>query len=689
MSHISGIALAAMLAAQATARPDDDFLWLEQRYGQRALAWVEQRNLESAGRLREDPRFAEIYRRISDDFRIQTRIYPGEIHGDLVHYAHGLRLLVADRRAYMRGAPQWRTVLDLGMLAYREGISWTYSGHQCLPPAHRRCLLHLAHGGSDAVTVREFDLQSRRFVDDGFHSPAAMQTAVWLDADHLLIATDFGPGTMNAAGHPRQVRLWRRGTKLQDARLLTQTDGATISEPFISSRPESTHAFISQSTDNGELLWLLRAGRPQRLHLPAHIYLHGHFGNRLIIQARDQMTLGDQALATGSLLAISLDAALAGNPQGDFQVLFRPQDGSLHDVGIAGDSLLITALQDGRKHLWELRPPPAWLSWLSPDWARRKVRFHPHISASLVSADPWVPQALVQAETFLQPASYHALSPGQGPVLLDAPGGVFDTSGLMVERKSARSPDGTQVPFFVIRHRNAPMDGTTPTLLHGYGGGGVAQTPEYLPDHAKIWLERGGAWAIADIRGGGALGTQWQMAANGRNRQRAFDDFIAVAEQLIADRLTSPRHLGITGASSGGLLVGAAMVQRPDLFNAAIAGAPLLDMLRYHLLPPGAIWTHEYGDPEIPEQRAWLLRYSPLHNLHPDTRYPEPLFYTATNDERVHPSHARRMAAKMRALGKPALYHESAIGGHGPASLDHQALMHSLQIVYALQKLSD
>ncbi len=685
-------------AAAQTAN-EDPYLWLEQVEGERALEWVESRNRESLARLQRDDRFADLESRALDDYNAQDKIPYGAVLGGTVHNfwqdTDNVRGLwrVTSLESYAAARDDWRVVLDLDRLAAEEQEDWVYKGRDCLAPQFNRCLIRLSRGGGDAVVIREFDVAQRRFVPlaaGGFHSPESKQWAAWVDADTLLIATDFGDRTMNDSGYPRQVRLWRRGTPLSQAPTLLNADPrVAFNIPFASHRPDGVLAGVQQGPDFfTQVIHLLRdqGGQPRlaRLDLPLGIDMQGVFGDRIILLTRKEWRAGDHRIAAGSLVAVDVDDALAGTPERSLSLIQAPSaQGAIQGVSIGRDRLLVNTLHQVSSRLLEVRP-------VRGGWRSAPIDLPDPGSASVVSSDDWSDSVLVNFDSFLQPSTLYALGTGRNLQFIRDLPARFDADGLVTEQHFATSADGTRVPYFLIRHSKARANGATPTLLYGYGGFEVALTPGYLSGVDRLWLEQGGAYAVANIRGGGEFGPAWHQAALKENRQRAYDDFIAVAEHLIASGLTSPRHLGIRGGSNGGLLMGAMLTQRPDLFNAIICAVPLLDMLRYHKLLAGASWMAEYGNPDDPLERAFISRYSPYQNLDLAHDYPEVFFYTSTRDDRVHPGHARKMAARMQAMGKPILYYENTKGGHSAAAdLRQRAFMDALQVAYALQKLSD
>ncbi|TNE62274.1 MAG: S9 family peptidase [Alphaproteobacteria bacterium] len=687
---------ASMMTAPAFA-DDDPYQWLEEVEGQKSLEWVEEQNKHSLGILEADPRFHELEARALKDYNAKDKIAYGSLAGGSVAnfwqdetHVRGIWRRTS-LKSYASKDPQWITVLDFDALAKEEGENWVYKGRDCLAPDFGRCLIRLSRGGGDAVVVREFDAVTKRFVDNGFKTPESKQWVSWVDADTLMIATDFGPdadgsSSMNESGYPRQVRLWKRGTPLEDAELLMNSDPEIVFNfPMASHRADGTYTGVIQGPDFfTQIIFLMVDDELKQLDLPKDIDFKGFFGTRMIIQMRKDWTVGGKTVKAGALVSALVTDLVAGDPARSLVTIFEPGErSSIDGVSIGKDRIFLSVLDEVTGKL--LSATPTGEGWDVADMGMPK-----NGTLSVISADEWSDAAFINFESFLQPSTLYTVELGGKPEPIKSLAPRFDAANLVTEQKFATSTDGTKVPYFVIRAKDVPMDGSTPTLLYGYGGFEISITPSYMSSIGKLWLEQGGAYVIANIRGGGEFGPKWHQAALKPNRQRAYDDFISVGEDLIKSGLTSTPHLGIVGRSNGGLLMGAMVTQRPDLWNAVICGVPLLDMMRYHKLLAGASWVGEYGDPDIPEEREFILKYSPYQNVKEGVKYPEVFFYTSTKDDRVHPGHARKMAARLMSLGNPVLYYENTEGGHaGSANLTQKAYTDALQVVYALRKLKD
>ena len=682
--------------APSNASDTDKFLWLEDVEGKKALEWVEERNKHSLGLLETDARFSALQEGALKDYNASDKIPYGKLLGGSVHnfwqdatHVRGLWRR-ASLKSYSSDTPRWVNILDIDKLAADEGENWVYKGRECLPPDFGSCLVSLSRGGGDAVVVREFDTIMKRFVGGGFETKEAKQTLVWVDTNTVLIATDFGENTLTNSGYPNQVKLWKRGEPIEHARLLSEGDVKHMGNfPFASHRPDGNHVgFIRYPDFFTEIIFIMEGegedAEMRPLQVPLAVNFQGIFAGHIVLQLRADWDVGGKTYVSGSLVSLQVEDAIGGTPERSINSIFVPTGRlAIDTVSIGMSRIFISVLDDVKSKLFAATLP-------RKDWIISEIPMPKNGNISTVSADEWSDNAFFNYESFLQPDTLYSVSRGKEPILLQSLPARFDAAGLVTEQKFSKSKDGTMVPYFLIRQKNTEMNGKTPTILYGYGGFEISLAPSYMQGFSKLWLERGGAYAIANIRGGGEFGPDWHQSALKENRQRAYDDFISVAEHLIETGLTSAKHLGIRGGSNGGLLVGVMTTQRPDLFGAVICAVPLLDMMRYHTLLAGASWVGEYGNPDIAEERAYIRAYSPYQNIKDDVDYPEVFFYTSTKDDRVHPGHARKMAAKMADMGKPVLYYENTEGGHSAAAnLKQRAYTDALQMVYSLKKLSD
>ncbi len=674
----------------------DPHLWHEDVLGDKPLAWVRERNAHTRQVLEARPDFALTRRLLLDVLNSRERIPAVSRAGDWLYnfwqddaHKRGLwrRTTLAE---YRKVAPRWEVLLDIDALGAAEKEPWVFAGVDRFEPDARRSLISLSRGGADATVVREFDMLDKRFVDGGFALPEAKSDVSWLNEDTLFVGTDFGPGSLTDSGYPRIVKRWLRGTPLAEAEVVFEAQAGDVSASVSVDRtPGHERTVFVRTIDfyNSEM-FLLEGSRLLPIDKPSDADL-AFWRERVLIELRSDWAIGAHTWPSGSLLVADAQAYLAGHRQ--LTALFTPTPTrSLASFSVTRSTVMVDVLDNVASRLEEWR-------CIDGQWRRRDVRapFPGTLSVSplhdeFVADDPLGEAYFISYTDFLTPDSLMLAHTGSDErELLKSRPRFYDATGMRVEQQFATSPDGTRVPYFLIWPQGATADGNTPTLLYGYGGFEVSQTPFYSGGFGRAWLEMGGALAIANIRGGGEFGPTWHQAAVQANKQRSYDDFIAVAEDLIARRVTSPRHLGIQGGSNGGLLVGAVAMQRPDLFNAVVCQVPLLDMRRYHLLLAGASWMAEYGNPDLPDDWAFIARYSPYQNIKADARYPRILFTTSTRDDRVHPGHARKMAARLIEQGQEVLYYENIEGGHGGAADNEQrADMMALEFTYLWLQLA-
>jgi prolyl oligopeptidase len=673
-------------AAQDTTTTDR-FLWLEDVEGERALAWVEERNAITLAELQAHPLFEPIRQDMLEILTRQDRIAFPSTRGDVVYnfwtdatHERGIyrRTSLA---SYLAGTPAWETVLDIDALTEAEGVPWAFRGMDCLGPAYRRCMVSLSRGGSDAAEAREFDLVEAKFVEGGFFLPEAKSSLGWVDEHTLLVATDWGEGSLTTSGYARVAKLWRRGTPLAQAETLHEgkpTDMAVFVGSFETAAGTQPVVYHRPTFYEGTL-YLWRDGKLVRVEIPLDAD-PGLVGDQLTVYVRDPWTVGGRTYGTGAVIAMNLDAFLAGGR--DFRVVIEPGPRqTVQGATPTRDFLLVNVLDNVRGQLWKYR-------FDGTRWLGERVNAPDLGSVSPVDVDVHSNRFFFTYSSFLQPTTlYVHHDDGRVEEVRRMPA-MFDASGLVIEQLEATSKDGTKVPYWLVHRSDMARDGTNPTLLYGYGGFEISMTSSYSAAAGKAWAERGGVYAVANIRGGGEFGPAWHRSALKEHRQRAYDDFQAVAEDLIARKITSPPHLGIEGGSNGGLLTGVTLTQRPDLIGAAIIAVPLLDMRRYNKLLAGASWMAEYGNPDKPEEWAYIAKFSPYQNVRPDRTYPRPLFTTTTRDDRVHPGHARKMAALMLEQGHDVLYFENTEGGHGAGVTPEQrAKMLAVEYTYLWSQL--
>ena len=685
-----------MPIAAAETAPDspDPYLWLEDVTGEKPLAWVRERNAEAVTTLAAGDGFRRLEQRLLEILDSDAKIPFVSKIGD--HYYNFWRDAAHPRGLWRRttlaeyrtDTPAWETVIDLDTLAAAEGENWVWHGADVLEPVDRLCLVSLSRGGADADVVREFDLETKQFVAGGFALPEAKSRVAWRSDDSLFVATDFGPGSLTASGYPRMVREWARGTELAEAALVYegQADDMSVAG-WHDPTPGFERDFVArQITFWTNELFLRRDGKLVKIAKPddANANVHREW---LFLELRTPWTVGDRTYPAGSLLAADFERFLAGDRKLD--LLFEPSPRtSLVSYSPTRHHVLLTTLDNVRSRLfvvthrdgaWQRMPLPG-----VPAVATASVGAVDDLEGDgffLTTATPLEPTTLLLGD--LGPDGT-----GSDPAPLKRSPAYFDAAGLTVSQHEATSADGTRIPYFQIGPADLPADGSTPTLLYGYGGFEIPLVPSYAPTTGAAWLERKHAYVIANIRGGGEFGPSWHQAALKEKRPRAYEYFAAVAEDLIARGVTSPARLGIKGGSNGGLLVGNMYARRPDLFGAVVCQVPLLDMRRFNKLLAGASWIGEYGNPDLPEEWAFIQTFSPYHMVAADRDYPPLLLTTSTRDDRVHPAHARKLAARLLELGKRVLSYENIEGGHGGAADNRQrAFMEALDWTFLRQQL--
>ena len=685
----------------AGVRAADDHLALEEVNGTEAIAFVAGSNQRALAALTGDRRY-ETFRRQAEAILTATDRIPGpsflgdgigNFWQDATNPKGIWRRTTLD--SYRSADTRWETLLDIDALARAEGRDWVFKGADCLAPDEARCLISLSDGGKDAVVVREFDTGTRHFVDGGFSLPEGKHRLEWLDRDTLLVATDFGPGTLTESGYPFIVKSLKRGETLAQATEVYRGDigdgGYGVSPSVYRDRAGAVQAVLFNrplDTFRSET-WELVDGRPVKLTLPERVSVYGVQGGSFILSPDEDWARPGRSHKAGSLLAICIPCVRpTSGPvviSNQAETIFEPTDRqSIGSVRVLHDRVVV-AISDnvvGRLAVFHNRGEFG--------WPRTDIATPDNVDVSLGDSSKSRGTFFVSTQGFLTPQTLSlATVTGTAEVIRQAPA-RFNASTHVTEQFEARSSDGTMIPYFVTRPRDMAMDGSAPTILFGYGGFQASFPPAYKPEMGKLWLENGGVFVQANIRGGGEFGPEWHQAALNENRQRAFDDFAAVAADLHARGISSPRRTGIYGRSNGGVLTSVSITQHPELFNAAVIESPLIDMMRYHELPAGASWIGEYGDPRIPEEAAWIARYSAYQNLQPGTDYPRVYITTNTRDDRVHPGHARKFAARLEQMGVDHLYYEETSGGHSnDADPVANARRWARHYVYLSQQLMD
>ncbi|HEY6446546.1 MAG TPA: prolyl oligopeptidase family serine peptidase [Acidobacteriaceae bacterium] len=682
------------LYPQDPTLPADPYIWLEAPTSPEAMAWVKTENARTAKVMDADPRFADYNAEALKVAEDPHRLPRPDLHGDTVYNLwmdqnnpRGLlrRTTIAD---YSTADPHWQTVLDVDALGKKENTPWVLHGLNCLYPGERLCMASLSVGGEDASTEREFDLKTASFVDGGFVAPHSKQNVAWEDKDTLLIARDWGPGTMTASGYPFVVKEWKRGTPLDSAKEIFRGEPSDISDSgfVINDAQGDRVTMIRRGVSFFEDLYFVKttAGL-EPLGIPRKANPAGMIDGRLIIELHENWTpaAGGPTFTQGSLVQVRVADVLGDPAHLHPTVVFAPTaDEFLSSYGSTKTRFLVITLKHvlGRAYVYT----PTGKS----EWTHQALDVPDNSTIDIATASDTTNDFFLTTEGFLTPPSLLAGDAATGRLTPSkSEPAMFDASQDTVEQLYATSKDGTQVPYFVVHRKDMAYNGENPTLLTAYGGFEVAMTPTYNAIRGKLWLEKGGVFVLANIRGGGEFGPAWHEAGLKTHRQRIYDDFAAVAEALVARKITSSQHLGIMGGSNGGLLMGVEMTQHPDLYSAIVIQVPLLDMLRFEHIAAGASWVGEYGSVSVPEERAFLEKISPYNQLKPDVKYPEPFIFTTTRDDRVGPQHARKFAAKMEEYHEPFLYDEIVEGGHGAgADLKETARSWAEMYLYLAEK---
>jgi len=679
--------IALFAATICIAADEDQYLWLEEVEGEKALSWAKERSTTDTAELEAVPEFEEIHARLLEIYNSRDRIPTPGIRGAWIYnfwrdadHVRGIwrRTFLSE---YVKESPAWEIVLDLDALADAEGENCVWKGASRLAPEYRHCMLTLSRGGADAAVRREFDATAKAFVEDGFFVPEAKARVSWKDENTLWIGTDFGEGSLTTSGYPRFVREWKRGTALEDARTIFEgsVDDVSVSA-FSMHTPEGRYDIVSKTPEFFRgTSYLILGDRLVKIEIPEDASLQGVFKDQMLVALRSDWTIGDTTYPQDALLAIDVDKFLQGCRS--FDVLFEPEERvSLGGVTNTLNHLLMTTLDNVRGRLYRLTPG-------EEGWSKEEIELPGMGTIAIGSTGDFDDSFFFTYTDFTTPSSLYLVRDDAKPEMVKASPTWFDSAGMTVAQHEATSKDGTKIPYFVFMPKDFEANGANPTLLYAYGGFEVSLKPRYSGSKGFAWVARGGVYVLANIRGGGEFGPKWHQAAMKEKHQNNFDDFIAVAEDLIMRKITSPQHLGIQGGSQGGLLVGGAFVQRPDLFNAVVCAVPLLDMKRYNKLLAGASWMAEYGNPDT-DDWEYIKTWSPFQNLDSKADYPKVFFWTNTRDDRVHPAHARKMVAKMTDMDKPVYYYENTEGGHGSgANLNQRAYTDALTYAYLWKML--
>lgn len=686
----AALLMAGLLASVSAMANDDPWLWLENVEGENALAWARGQNERSLDTIRSHPLFEPIHERALEILTSDERIaYPSLMGGEIYNFwrdeehVRGLWRKTS-LESYRSESPEWDVIIDIDALAKREEKNWVWAGANCRYPAYDRCIVALSVGGADAAVRREFDLETREFVDGGFQLDESKSALAWRDRDSVFVGPAFSDDEVTDSGYPRTVRIWQRGSDLAEAETVFEGERGDVGvfSARIHDGDDHYDVITRAPTFFTRHYHLFEGGKARRLSVPEDAELAGVIDGHLLVDLKSDWLVGGRTFRQGALVAGPVESFLSESPALD--VLIQPGERqSINGVATTDSAVLVNLLDNVNGKL---------LSFTREEdgWRERQLDVPEMGTITVVTADDRSDHFFYNYTGFLTPSTLYesdALADSHRKVRSEP--AWFDAQGMEVAQYQAESADGTMIPYFVVMPRGYRADGANPVLLSAYGGFEVSRTPFYSGVTGSAWLERGGVFVLANIRGGGEFGPRWHQAALKENRQRAYDDLIAVSEDLIERNITSPQHLGIQGGSNGGLLVGAVMVQRPDLYNAVVCQVPLLDMKRFHKLLAGASWMGEYGNPDDPEQWAFISEYSPYQNVSAEADYPKAFFTTSTRDDRVHPGHARKMVAKMLDQGHDVLYYENIEGGHGgAANLKQRAFLSGLIYAYLHDRLA-
>ncbi len=685
---------AAPRAAAQTLSPvtvDDPYIWLEEKDSPQAMQWVAEENAKTLPRLEGDPRYQQYYKDAYAIASAEDRIpYPDQTYGRIFNFwrdgahPHGIWRWTTPA-SYSTAQPRWTTVLDLDSLGKAEGKTWVWHGSNCLQPEERLCLLSLSDGGEDAITVREFDLATGKFVQGGFELPQSKQDVTWIDANTLLVARDWGPGTLTASGYAFVIKRLTRGQPLDQAvevfRGAESDQVGSGSYMLIDAQGHKQAMIVRGTTFFGHETFALLPSGPVKLPLPERGDVLGMVNGHVIGKTSEDWTVGGKVIPAGVLLSVEL-SQLNGGPVMPTVLIQPTAQQSIEAAATTKGQVIALLLDNVRSRVVVLTPG-------AKQWASRQVALPDNASIGLVSTTRQSDEAYVNVTSFITPSTLWSVNAATGKVAqVKAMPARFDASNDVVEQFEATSSDGVKVPYFIVHRKDIPLDGSTPTLMTAYGGFELSYKPFYSGTMGKLWLEQGGSFVVANIRGGGEFGPAWHEAGRKTKRQVIYDDFAAVAQDIYARKLSSPARFGIYGGSNGGLLMGVEMEQHPDLWRAVVIQVPLLDMMRYESIQAGASWVDEYGSASVAEEAAFLRTISPYQNLKPGVAYPEPFIWTTTKDDRVGPQHARKFAARMNEMGLAYFFYEDTTGGHsGDADIAQAARIKALEMTYFSQKL--
>ncbi len=668
---------------------EDPYQWLEEVDGEKALQFVNDKNKSTLDLLTSQPQYESLYNTALDIYNANDRIAYPSIIGDHVYNfwqdktnERGIWRRTT-KKAYLAGNPEWETLLDFDEMSRKDDVKWVYKGASPLHKDYSRFMVKLSKGGGDAVVNKEFDVKKKAFVEEGFTMSESKGGASYIDKNTLIVSSDFGPNTMTTSGYPRQVKLWTRGQDIKDAKLIFEGKDTDVSSGGYLMRDGGKNYIVVYQgmTFYTSKSYIYENGKLTAIDIPDDASISGLLDDNLLVSLKSNWKVNGKNFLVGSLVSLDFSKLLKGEKI--ITTVYQPtQFTSIADVFTTKHHLLVNIINNVKSELYTY-------TYKNDKWLGKKVVTPDFGTISPITSDEYSDEYYFDFQNFLTPPSlFHADASTTTCNAIKSRVAYFDGSKYKVEQFKIKSKDGAMIPYFVVSSKKIKLDGNNPTLLYGYGGFEVSLQPSYSGLIGKAWLDQGGVYALANIRGGGEFGPKWHQAGLKEKRQNVYNDFHGIAEDMIRRKITSPAHLGISGGSNGGLLVGVAFTQRPELYNAVICAVPLLDMKRYNQLLAGASWMGEYGDPDIPAEWEFIKKYSPYQNLKADTKYPEVYFTTSTRDDRVHPGHARKMVAKMTDMGYKVYYFENTEGGHaGSSTNDQRAKASALQFSYLSMKL--
>ncbi len=667
---------------------EDPYLWLEEVDGKKALEFVDTQNKATIDVLMQQKDYQDIYSKSLAIINATDRIAFPAIYGNYIYnfwqdkeHVRGIWRRTT-KTSYNSPNPVWETLLDIDALSKQDNVKWVYKAAQGLYPKYDRFLVSLSKGGGDAVVVKEFDATTKTFIKDGFNMPESKCSISYLDANNLIVGTDFGDGSMTTSGYPKIVKLWKRGTPLSDAKTIYEGDATDVSDSgYVLRDGLKNYLMVGKGeTFYSSKTFIYQNNKLIPLAIPDDATISDLLNNQLIISLKSDWSINGSTYKQGAVVAANFTSLINGKTE--LQLIYEPDAfSSINEISSTKNYLLFDILNNVKNELYVY-------SLSNGKWMKSKVNAPDFGTIGLGSTDEFSDDYYYTFQNFLTPTSlYLANAKSNSSKKVKSLSSYFDANKYKVEQFKMKSKDGEMIPYFVISAKTTVLNGNNPTLLNAYGGFEISEVPFYSGVIGQAWLEKGGIFVLANIRGGGEFGPKWHQAGLKEKRQNIYNDFHGVAEDLIARKITSSQHLGIMGGSNGGLLMGVAFTQRPDLYNAVVCQVPLLDMQRYNKLLAGASWMGEYGDPDTSDWE-FIKKYSPYQNVTKDTKYPEVFFMTSTRDDRVHPGHARKMAAKMIDMGHKVYYYENTEGGHGGSSTNEQrAKFYALYYSYLWMKL--